>query len=64
MKKENRTSDRASVFSSPGKCHINNKKYLDVIKEMIQPEVVWKTLKWINTLSEENKKGVRILKTI
>jgi hypothetical protein len=63
LKKENR-SDRASVFSSPGKCHINNKKYLDVLKEMIQPEYVWKTLKWVNTLDENNKKGMRILKTI
>jgi hypothetical protein len=38
LKKErsDNRSDRASIFSSPSsKCHINNKKYLDVIKEMI-----------------------------
>lgn len=31
---------------------------------MIQPEYVWKTLKWVNALDENNKKGMRILKTI
>lgn len=40
LRKEPR-SDKSSVFTtgsasgSPGKCHINNKKYLDVVKEMI-----------------------------
>jgi len=30
----------------------------------VKPSHVWKLLKWVNNISEQNKKGLRVLKTI
>lgn len=32
--------------------------------ELVQKEHVWKALRWVNTISEENKKGLRVIKAI
>mmetsp|Transcript_13151 Transcript_13151/g.22261 ORF Transcript_13151/g.22261 Transcript_13151/m.22261 type:complete len:182 (-) Transcript_13151:640-1185(-) len=44
--------------------NIQNQKYLSIVYELVKQEHVWKLLKWINSLSEQNKKGLRVLKTI
>jgi hypothetical protein len=36
--------------------NIQNQKYLPIIYEYVQAEHVWKLLKWVDKLSEENKK--------
>jgi len=36
--------------------NINNKKYLEVLKTLVQPEHVWRTLKWVDKISENNKR--------
>lgn len=41
-----------------------NEKYMAIIYDYVQPEHAWKVLKWLNTISEENKKGLRLIKTI
>lgn len=44
--------------------NVNNQKYLAILYDFVQKEHVWKALRWINTVSEENKKGLRVIKAI
>lgn len=58
-----------SVDIGDGKSHLlnvadKNQKYMAIIYDYIQPQHAWKVLKWLNTISEENKKGLRLIKTI
>lgn len=41
-----------------------NEKYMAIVYDYVQPEHAWKVLKWLNTISDENKKGLRLIKTI
>lgn len=41
-----------------------NEKYMAIIYNYVKPEHAWKVLKWLDTISEENKKGLRLIKTI
>lgn len=43
---------------------MKNQKYLAIIYELVKPECVYKLLKWTNIISEENKKGLRVIKTV
>ena len=33
-----------------------NDKYMQILYEYVLPEHAWKVLKWLNTISEDNKK--------
>ena len=33
-----------------------NERYVAILYEYVQPEHAWKVLKWLNTISEDNKK--------
>jgi hypothetical protein len=35
-----------------------------IIEKLVHKEHCWKLLKWVNGLSEENKKGLRIISTV
>jgi hypothetical protein len=37
---------------------------LAILYDLIKPEEVWRALRWVNTVSEENKKGLRVIKAI
>lgn len=36
--------------------NIKNQKYLEVVKSFIKPDFIWKTLKWVDNLDEDNKR--------
>jgi len=37
---------------------------LAIIYALVKPEHVWKLFKWVDTISEQNKKGLRVMRTI
>jgi len=37
---------------------------MEIAEKLVQKEHCWKLLKWVNDLSEENKKGLRIISTV
>ena len=50
-----------SVDIGGGKSHqlnvvARNEKYMAILYEFVKPEHAWKVLKWLNTISEDNKK--------
>ena len=56
-----RKERKLSVDIGGGKSHLlnvasGNQKYMAIIYEYVSPEHVWKVLKWLNTISDENKK--------
>ena len=58
---ERKKSRQLSVDIGGGKSHqLNvadaNHKYMAIIYDYVQPQHVWKVLKWLNTISDENKK--------
>lgn len=46
------------------KVNVVNQKYLAILYDLVRPEHVWKLLKWVNNISEQNKKGLRVIKTV
>lgn len=36
--------------------NIKNNKYLDLVKKLLRPEFVFKSLKWLDDIDEENKR--------
>lgn len=36
--------------------NVANQKYLGILYEYVQPDHVWKLLKWLNSITEEHKK--------
>ena len=58
---DRKESRKLSVDVGGGKSHLlnvpsGNQKYMAIIYEYVTPEHVWKVLKWLNTISDENKK--------
>ena len=53
-----RSVGRAQVFGDEtlSTLNVSNQKYLAILYELVQKEHVWKALRWVNTISEENKK--------
>jgi len=43
---------------------MHNAKYLGTVTELVKEQFAPKLLQWVAELSEENKKGLRVLKTI
>ncbi len=43
-------------FGAGGLLNVSNEKYLAIIYQYVLPEHAWKILKWLNTISEDNKK--------
>jgi len=44
--------------------NVGNQKYLNIINQVVQKEHVWKLLKWVGTIGEEHKKGLRVAKAV
>lgn len=53
--------------------NVNNQKYLAILYDFVERDQVWKALRWVNNISEENKKvslifsnlqGLRVIKAI
>lgn len=56
-----RKERQLSVDLGGGKSHLlnvadANHKYMAIIYDYVQPQHAWKVLKWLNTISDENKK--------
>jgi len=43
---------------------MHNAKYLATVTELVKESFAPKLLQWVAELSEDNKKGLRVLKTI
>jgi len=43
---------------------MHNAKYLATVTELVKESFATKLLQWVAELSEDNKKGLRVLKTI
>jgi len=43
---------------------MHNNKYLATVTELVKEQFAPKLLQWVAELTEENKKGLRVLKTI
>jgi len=60
-KLRSRDKRELSVDLGGGKSHqlnlaTKNEKYMAIIYEFVKPEYAWKVLKWLNTITEDNKK--------
>lgn len=44
--------------------NVCNQRYLGILNQLVKQEHVWKLLKWVNNISEENKKGLRVAKAV
>ena len=43
---------------------IPNQRYLEIVRRMVRPEKEQYLLKWISVISEQNKKGLRVIKKV
>lgn len=43
---------------------VPNEKYFNIVTEIVKAEQTSKLLRWSTIISEENKKGLRMMKTI
>lgn len=44
--------------------NVSNQRYLNILNSLVQKEHIWKLLKWVDRISEENKKGLRVAKAV
>lgn len=44
--------------------NVPNERYYNIVTELVKPEYISKLLKWISTMSEPNKKGLRVIKVV
>ena len=54
--RERSAGPRQSAFGNSGLLNVANEKYLAIIYQYVRPEHAWKILKWLNTISDDNKK--------
>jgi len=43
---------------------LSNKRYAKIIQEIVQPQFLPKLFTWVETISEQNKKGLNVIKTV
>lgn len=56
--------DQGPHASESDQLNVANQKYLAIVYDVVRKEHVWKLLKWVDNLSEQHKKGLRVIKTV
>lgn len=44
--------------------NVSNQRYINILNQLVKKEHIWKLLKWVNNITEQHKKGLRVAKAV